>query len=397
MRILYGFSNCTDRLYRKLTEETKKGLSVQCQKYHGLLIRGLVKNGAQVTCYSGLPINRSITKKLWIHEPDEQENGARYHYYTTLNVPVLRQLMVFFGAWVHSLFASKSEPVYAICDCLNVANAYGMAIGCRMRKIPLVLIVTDLPDMMPFSGWQKKLANRLFARADGFLFLTEAMNERLNKGGKPYLVMEGHVDDEAPVRSEEASYERTVGKKVIVYAGSLMKIYGIGNLTEGFLKANVPDSELWIYGNGDYRAELEATARDQKRIRYFGVSDNARVVAEEQKAALLVNPRPSGEEYTKYSFPSKNMEYMVSGTPVLTTKLPGMPKAYEPFVFLIEREDADGIASALRAVFAHSEAERTKRGAMARAFVLEQKTNVAQAARLMAFLETAFWQKGENQ
>lgn len=396
MQILYGFSNCSDRLYRKLTANLKTAVSIPVQKYHGLLIKGLVKNGAKVTCLSGLPINRTVTKKLLIREPEETENGALYHYYTTLNVPGLRQLTVFFGAIRNVLRALKNEPAVAVCDCLNIANAFGMAIGCRMKKIPLVLIVTDLPDMLSFSRPERRIGNRLFAHADGFIFLTEAMNGRLNQKQKPYLVMEGHADADVPVRDPASTYERTEGKKVVLYAGSLMEIYGIGNLTEGFLEANVPGSELWIYGDGDYRAALEKTAQAHETIRYFGVCDNQTIVEREQKASLLVNPRPSDPEYTKYSFPSKNMEYMASGTPVLTTKLPGMPKEYDPFVYCIGDESAGGVAAALREVLGTDERIRNEKGAAARSFVLQNKTNVGQAARVIALLKTAFLERGRK-
>ena len=44
--IAYGFSNCSDRVYRKLFAEKKQFVMVTDQKYHGLLQRGFVKNGA---------------------------------------------------------------------------------------------------------------------------------------------------------------------------------------------------------------------------------------------------------------------------------------------------------------------------------------------------------------
>ena len=40
--------------------------------------------------------------------------------------------------------------------------------------------------------------------------------------------------------------------------------------------------------------------------------NHPKIVKEEKKSTLLVNPRFTNEEYTKYSFPSKNMEYMAS-------------------------------------------------------------------------------------
>ena len=82
---------------------------------------------------------------------------------------------------------------------------------------------------------------------------------------------------------------------------------------------------------------------------------NEEVVSAELEASLLINPRPTHEEFTKYSFPSKNMEYMASGTPVLTTKLPGMPADYYPYVFLVNDESAEGMAKAYRDVLEKTE------------------------------------------
>ena len=101
----------------------------------------------------------------------------------------------------------------------------------------------------------------------------------------------------------------------------------------------------------------------------------------------MVNPRPTHEEFVKYSFPSKTMEYMASGTPVLTTRLPGMPKEYYPYVDFIEEESAGGIAAALKKVLSHSDAELFCKGMAARAFVLEGRNNVVQAKKLLQMLK----------
>ena len=44
------------------------------------------------------------------------------------------------------------------------------------------------------------------------------------------------------------------------------------------------------------------------------------------------------------------MEYMASGTPLLTTKLPGMPEDYYPHVYFFEEESVQGYADALKKV-----------------------------------------------
>lgn len=390
MRILYGYSNCTDRLYKKITSERNASVLTPDQKYHGLLIKGLEKNGADVHCFSGLPINRGVTSRVLIREKDEREGNVYFHYITTLNLPLLRQLMIFFGTFFGVLGAKKDAQTFAVCDCLNIANAYGMTLAARLRKIPVVSIVTDLPDMERSSGFLKKINNKLFDKTDAFVILTEKMNERVNHKNKPYIVLEGHIDSEVPEPERFTPYEQIDGKKVLLYAGSIKRIYGIETFVKGFISADIPDAELRVYGDGDFREELTELSKSCSNVLYMGVRPNREIVEEEQKVSLLVNPRPTAPEYTKYSFPSKNMEYMASGTPMLTTKLPGMPEEYYPYVYLIEDESEQGIADSLKKIFSLPYSERKKKAGSAREFVLKNKSNVVQAKKIISFLRGSF-------
>lgn len=388
MQIIYGFSNCTDNLYNQIFAGKQIAVLQPDQKYHGLFIKGLASNGAKIKCLSGLPINRAVTKKLWISKKDEEEEGIKYHYYKTFNIPIIRQLMIFFGAFNNVLkVKKKKQQTFAICDCLNIANAYGFRLACKLKKIPLIMIVTDLPDMIEGKIFIKKINNKLFKKADGFIFLTEQMNGRVNLKNKPYVVLEGHCDKNTIRAEVQCSIERQTGKKVVMYAGKLEKIYGLQNLVEGFIKANIPNCELRIFGDGDYLGQLKEICKTQQNVKYMGVKSNQEIVVEEKKCSLLVNPRPSAPEYTKYSFPSKNMEYMVSGTPLLTTKLPGMPTEYYPYVYLFDDESVEGVAKKIKDVLSLSIDERVSLGEKAREFVLLNKSNDIQAKRFLDFIQ----------
>ena len=260
MHIIYGFSNCTDKKYNELMSGTGLSILRPDQKYHGLLIKGLKENGADIKCFSGLPINRSLTKKLIISEKDEDENGVRFHYYKTINLPVFRQLSIFCGAFFAVLKEKKEKDTYIICDCLNIANAYGMTLAAKIKKIPVVTIVTDIPDMMYGEGVTRKIANRFFNSADGFILLTNAMNSKVNRDAKPNIVLEGHVDNTLKLDIDKSEKSGTETKQ-IMYAGSVKEIYGIKNLVDGFLLANLDNCRLLIYGDGDYALHVEhATA-----------------------------------------------------------------------------------------------------------------------------------------
>lgn len=77
------------------------------------------------------------------------------------------------------------------------------------------------------------------------------------------------------------------------------------------------------------------------------------------------------------------MEYMASGTPVLTTRLPGMPSEYYDYIFTIDGNDSLSITHALERVFSNTREELHQKGARAKAFVLENKNNIIQARRII--------------
>lgn len=386
MKIIYGCSACSRELFSELLRKyhIKSGHAVQ--KYHGLMLRGLAENGAEVRCVCALPVTRSVTSEKLIRAKDERADNVLFHYITTLNRPVFRQLMIFFGTLWFVLRTKKEKDTCAVVDCLNIACAYGMLLGCKLRRIKATVIVTDLPDM-EHSGILRRVNNGVFNIADAFVLLTEQMNAAINAKNRPYIVLEGHVDSEAPLPEEQTACEEEGQKKVVLYAGSVNAIYGIESLAEGFLKAAVPGAELRVFGNGDFVPRLRELCGANDTVKYMGVAPNEEIVRQEQKAELLVNPRPAAPAYTKYSFPSKNMEYMVSGTPLLTTDLPGMPREYLPYVYLLRDESTDGIAGALRHILSLPREERVKKGQAARAFVLRYKSNVTQAGKLLDFLQ----------
>ena len=163
----------------------------------------------------------------------------------------------------------------------------------------------------------------------------------------------------------------------------------MGKLIDAFSKVPGDDLRLWLYGAGDMEAEIRIAAERDARIIYFGVAPNSDVVNVQLRATLLVNPRPSNEEFTKYSFPSKNMECMVSGTPLLTTPLSGMPYEYIPHVYLFEDESVEGMACTLSRVLMLPKSDLHEMGLNSKRFVLDKKNNRVQALALMKMIQSS--------
>lgn len=386
MKFIYSYTNCSEKKYRQLFGDSEKFVLRADQKYHSLLIKGFAESNVNVCCLSGLPISRQVKKQLFVNEPDEFEGSISYHYYKSLNIPILRQIMVFFGGFLNVLFSGK-ENSYLICDFQNLANAYGTLLAAKLRRIPTIVIVMDLPDFLSGKKIVQKMYEGTFKLADSFIFLTEQMNDVVNKKNKPYIVIEGIADSSATLSDKADLLKSKTGKDIVVYAGSLAKIYGIENLVDGFLNANLLEAQLWIYGDGDYLKELEKICQNHDNIIYKGVHPNEEVFEVEKKASLLVNPRPTSPKYTRYSFPSKTIEYMASGTPLLTTRLPGIPEEYYEFFYTIDGDTAEDVSKALKKVFSYSAQDRTNKGLSARDFVLSQKSNLVQSKKIIGFIE----------
>lgn len=388
VNILFVSLSCAQERFSRLLKEIGS-LEQNDQKLYNLLLSGMAENqNACVHAISSLPVSRSNYKHFYMHAEDIDENDCHYHHKAVLNVPVLRNLSNLFQSisLIRKLSKGQRKESIAICDVLNLSNTTGALLACKMFKLPCVGIVTDVPGKRANRG---NVLNRIIDAIrfrqlqsyDAYIFLSEPMNKLINHANKPYIVVEGTVD------SKMMRVENTLGKKakprVCLYSGSIRRIYGVPALVEGFLKAELPDTELWIYGDGDYREELQIICQEHANIRYFGVVPNSEVVKAQVAATLLVNPRPPVGEYTMYSFPSKNMEYLVSGTPVLAAMLPGMPEEYHKHIFELKDCSATGICESLKMIFDKKDEELFKKGEQAKEFVLHEKSNLKQGTRIV--------------
>ena len=382
MNILYLSSMFDDDTLDALYDKGKTP-NYAANKYHRLLCSGLAANGIPVDACSTLPISRRTCSKWYVRADGRVEGLVRRQYISVVNIPGIRHFMLFAKSFFKALFAAGDTVV--LYDVLVMPSAYGAVCGAKLRRLTCVGIVTDLPEFMHTrsKGWKVTANQTLIGLADGYVFLTRQMNGTVNPKGKPFLVLEGHTDLAMEGR-EHRPFSRE--EKQVIYAGSLHRKYGIANLVEAFIGCRREGETLSIYGDGDYAPELVRVAAEHPCVQYHGSRPNDVVVEAELGAALLVNPRTGEGDYTKYSFPSKTLEYMASGTPVLAAKLPGIPDEYDRYLYYFDDRAPDGLEKALREVLDRDPAEWKEKGARAKAFVLGEKNNVRQAARILALI-----------
>lgn len=387
MKVIYASCLMSERKIQRTFHNVTDYDGFQVQKFHRLLVEGFKLNNCKVAALTVLPVTRNNTNKKVYLDETEKNNGIVYHYPMVINLPIIKHIFAIIASMFSFIsIAKKNKDIVLIADCLNKSVALGSVLGAKIMKIPSVGIVTDLPDIL--LGKRDRINNWIVRLYDQYILLTEQMNDyiiaNITHKQKPYIIVEGMVDIDMGKNS--ISEQKKYSKKVCMYAGILDRKYGIEMLVKGFDKANIPDSELHIYGDGEYKDELLEICKKKSNIKYFGLKPNSYIVEEQQRATLLVNPRPSDEEFTKYSFPSKNMEYMVSGTPALMTRLPGMPEEYLEYVYILEDESIEGMAGKLKEVLNFSQNENMEKGRKAKEYVLKEKSNKNQAERVMKWL-----------
>ena len=386
MKIIYISTLTSKSKMNKIIENAKSKPLQSIQKFHRLMCEGFVKNNVSVKTISSIPMSRKMSEKILWLDKCEEENGVKYTYIPFINIKVLRQICTFLGTIVKvtkEVLNNKKEKIF-ICDILNTTISTTTLILSKIFKFQCWAIVTDLPRDMQKN---KKINEKMQTKYDGYILITEEMNKIVNPKNKPHIVIEGLVNIRESAENNEVQKS---SPRVIMYAGGLYERYGVKTLIEAFCNIQNNNVKLDLYGDGDLVPYIQSI--ENKKIDFHGVVTNDKIVEAEKKATLLVNPRFTSEEYTKYSFPSKNMEYMVSGTPVLTTKLPGMPEEYYNYVYLIEDETQRGMQKCLETLLGLNEDELDKKGKKAREFVLSQKNNVNQTNKIISFLEV---NKGE--
>lgn len=403
MEIIYNGSYCGDELFKTILKNQDIPMSYAQEKLEKMLFKGFNSiNCVNMTAISAVPARAFPgNKKLWWHlKTTSVGNNVVLKQLAFINILGVKQMMFMFGSLVETFnwcFTNRKNKNKAMLSySANPPILLPMLFICKLWGVKNIIIVTEVPKYRFYDGqtsWIRssllkimvKVSTWLQEHFDGYILLTEYMNSQVNNKNKPHLVMEGMVDID---KNEMIMKENGSGKKkVILYTGTLNREYGFSTLIEGFKMLNMPNVELWFCGQGNYQNEIELASNDFEQIRYFGMLSHSEVSQLQIQADFLINPRPTNSEYTKYSFPSKTLEYMLMKTPVISTRLKGIPHEYDDFLIYIENETAQGYCDELRSILEDDYVQYTEKALKGKRFVVENKDAKVQSKRILGFIE----------
>lgn len=332
-----------EKIFDLILEKKINNMSVARQKFEYNLIRGLSSQlGENIDFVSYVPTdgNLDIPKQSYIgdakieHIPIEKGKLKSIFYAGKK-----------FEQYLLDICKKNSNELRIIMYAVNPLFEHYLLKYKKKYGIKMITVCSEVPKLRRFkrslqSEIKKKIYTWYNEKFDGYIFFSEEMKKIVKYQNKPTMVLEGI----APEILKEPVIKK---KNIVMYAGGLASDNKIPELL-GYCTEIEEISEIWICGNGPDEKRVKEISLTDSRIKYFGRLSNERVLELEEKAKILINFRSPDEELTKYSFPSKILEYISSGSLVLSTKLLGIPSEYFDYIIPIDYIDKEKIKETLR-------------------------------------------------
>ena len=185
------------------------------------------------------------------------------------------------------------------------------------------------------NSWMVRLLKHLermsFDFADHVITINEPIQDLLVGRGLPRAkstVIMNAVDEacfDSRSRQSAAADRATSGKFVMMYHGTLTRIYGLEIAIEAFGIAHneMPGAEFWILGDGPEKSSLERFAQERglaSKVKLLGSVPPPEVPAWVDKCTIGVLPTRR-DIFLDFAFPNKLSEYVVFGKGVVVSRL----------------------------------------------------------------------------
>ena len=398
MNILYFGKIVDEQLHSEDEKKRKNPYNTAQYSYEKAFCDEMSKNN-KINIISIYQVENFPKAPLFFGRKKKSFQNTQIKYIHFLNIPFLKEIGYFLSTCFKVLtWGVKNRNLqnkYIFANTHYAPVSLGIVLMGRLLKIKKVITFTDL-SLFTYSEERIKkmpiykkivikpyvrLVNKLQQSYDLYVLFSKQMNDIVNPNKKPYLVMEGIYNpdklDLSEVKKENA----------IAHAGTLNKEVGIDKILEVFSKIEDKDLELWLIGKGDMDEAIREAAKKNEKIKFLGFLPKTQVFEYLKRARLLINLRNPQDEFTKYSFPSKTFEYMVSGTPFFTTKLDGIPKEYYNYLYSVDTYNTNDLKREIEKILSKSNEELEEFGKEARKFILKNKNAKEQVKLVLNFLQ----------
>ncbi len=383
--------------YRDKTQNKK--LQYASNEFQWRIVEGLYENNIDfhviscpfIPCF---PNYKHIYSLGGLLKYKNKEIG-KYISYCTL--PIVKEFSLLLRLrWYLKKYLKKNkkEDIYIIT--YNALAFMQQAVKPLKKKynIKLCAIITDLIDDATNPIFKLSLLKFIQARieqeriwdsykyTDGFILLSKYMAELIPQAKNKNIIVEGisksNVLDRIKLKKDNI--------KSIIYTGVLAEFAGIRNLLNAFMNTNNINFRLTICGSGELENYIKECTKKDSRIIYKGSIAHDEVIKLQSNATVVINPRLPSVSITKYSFPSKTIEYLLSGTPMIGYQLTGIPEEYYDYYYTPKDNTVESLTEIINEILEKPAEELKEKAIKARKFILENKTSKKQVSKIISFL-----------
>lgn len=388
--VLLGFT-IDDQKFGEIADQSAV-MPTQTHRFAWNLVGALKSAGVAVSLLSVLPVpNYPEYPGIVIRSAAVKQDGVEGITLGFLNVLILKHATRFDSCLrAGTRFIKTRQPDVVVVHGVHTPFLAFARLLKRISKLRICLVMTDPPGVVRagdgilariLKHLDRHLLRVLASGFDGVICLTPALASDFAPK-VPRLVVEGFANPELSLLKTEQNRARDGFD--IAYAGGINAEYGVENLVRAFQSIADPRARLTLYGRGPLDTWVLKQCEVDDRISHGGLVPHEDLMPRLGRASILVNPRPGAQGFVPYSFPSKLLEYMALGVPVVTTRLAGLPAGYLPYVNVTRDDSVDALAQAIETVRAHY-GSATRRASRGQEYVVREKSVDAQGKRISAF------------
>lgn len=256
-----------------------------------------------------------------------------------------------------------------------------MSLVKRLKKLKGFKLIIEAEEIYGDVIGDEKTSQKeyeFFKIADGFIFPTELLSEKVNTEKKPEVIIYGtyHIEKELPKLFSD-------GKIHCVYAGTLDPRKG----------GAIASAESALFLNENYHIHILGFGNEKEKAEMLNTIDS---ISKKSKAKITYDGLLSGEEYIKFiqscdiglstqnpngkyndtSFPSKILSYMANGLRVVSVRIPVVEESgIGKCVCYYDEQTPENIAKAIKSIdFSEEYDSRKTIGVLDKAFICDLKT-----------------------
>jgi D-inositol-3-phosphate glycosyltransferase len=238
-------------------------------------------------------------------------------------------------------------------------------IAAGMRRAPLIIYSHGSDVLLADRGWPIGPMTRSACRHARLVIVPSAdqatlVSDRLGVPADRIRIIPIGVDAEGlvvPSRAEARSAEHLGEERVLLFAGALdsNKGEGLGEVLHALAREPLAETRLIAVGEGPRASELRALAEDlavASRVTWLPFVERDRILRLEKAADAVVVPS------RRESLGLVALESAALGTPVIATRVGGLPEHVRPGVTgeLYEPGDVEGLVAATSKVLSSRDA-----------------------------------------